>query len=116
MDEDQLHLRNFLINIGDRLSKEDCQRLIFLLDQDVPRRILEETNGNSAAAWNKVWDELIIRGKIRPDDINYLIPRFENIRRLDLVGLLKKYSPPSNTSPSSGQATKSSDLFVQYNP
>ena len=117
MDENQLYLRNFLIKIGDRLSNDDCQKLTFLLDPDVPRRTLDSIGKNNGSSLNEVWEALISRGKIRPDDINYLIPRFQQIGRLDLVGLLKKYSPPSGTSPSpSGQSTKTSDLFVQYNP
>lgn len=116
MDENQLHLRNFLIGIGDRLSNDDCQKLTFLLDPDVPRRVLDNIGKNSGTSLNGVWEALIQRGKIRPDDINYLIPRFEQIRRLDLVGSLKRYSPPSSTSPSHGQSTKTSDLFVQYSP
>lgn len=107
MDENQVHFRQFLIDIGDRLSNEDRSTFTFLLGNDVPRRILDNIAQNNRAPLNEIWEALINRGKISPDDVGYLIQCFKQIRRLDIVKKLEQYSPPSK---------KSSDLFFQHNP
>ena len=116
MDENQVHFRHFLIEIGELLSNEDRSMLTFLLANDLPRRTLDNIAQNNRTPFNEIWEALISRGKISPDDVGYLIQCFRQIRRLDIVKRLEKYSPPSKTASSQGSSKKSSDLFVQYNP
>jgi len=106
MDQDELRLRTLLTDIGDKLSNDDRARLTFLLANDVPRRDLDTISRDSRASMNLIWEALINRQKITPDNVDYLIAHFERIQRIDLVRRLKQYS----TTP------KSSDLFIRTDP
>ena len=117
MEEQDLRLRSLLIEIGDKLSNENRVMLGFLLKDDVPRRDLDAVAYDSRTSMSVVWDALINRQKITPDNIDYLIDRLEKIQRLDLVRQLKKYSATAGTGQASGAATShTSDLFKRIDP
>ncbi|CAF2444571.1 unnamed protein product [Rotaria sp. Silwood2] len=116
MDPKDLKLRTLLINIGDKLSNNDRVMLGFLLTDDVPRRDLDSIMRDNRSSMNIIWEALINRGKITPDNVDYLIRRFEEIRRLDLVRQLKQYSSASKSEISVEKPSSSSDLFTRINP
>jgi hypothetical protein len=107
MDPDEFRLRTLLINIGNKLSRSDRQHLGLLLGDVVPRRDIDTITRDNRASMDIIWDALINRQKITPDNINYLIELFEGIQRLDIVQQLKQYSTASNNS---------SDLFARIDP
>jgi hypothetical protein len=116
MNAQELQLRKFLIDIGDRLSSDDRDRLTFLLANDVPRRDLDSIAHDNRASMNVIWEALINRQKITPDNVDYLINCFENIHRIDLVRKLKQYSPGSKNETSVGKAKDSPALFFRHEP
>ncbi|CAF2616943.1 unnamed protein product [Rotaria sp. Silwood2] len=116
MDPKDLKLRTLLIDIGDKLSNNDRVMLGFLLTDDVPRRDLDSIMRDNRSSMNIIWEALINRGKITPDNVDYLIRRFEEIRRLDLVRQLKQYSSASKSEISVEKPSSSSDLFTRINP
>jgi hypothetical protein len=65
---------------------------------------------------NIIWEALINRQKITPDNVDYLINCFEKIRRMDLVRKLKQYTTASKTESSVGKTKDSPALFVRHNP
>jgi hypothetical protein len=83
MDPDEFRLRTLLINIGNKLSRSDRQHLGLLLGDVVPRRDIDTITGDNRASMDIIWEALINRQKITPDNINYLIELFEGIQRLD---------------------------------
>ncbi len=116
MDAQELQLRTFLIDIGDRLSNDDRVMLSFLLANDIPRRDLDSVARDNRASMNIIWEALINRQKITPDNVDYLINCFEKIRRMDLVRKLKQYTTASKTESSVGKTKDSPALFVRHNP
>ncbi|CAF0740638.1 unnamed protein product [Rotaria sordida] len=116
MDPKDLKLRTLLIDIGDKLSNNDRVMLGFLLTDDVPRRDLDSVTRDSRTSMNIIWDTLIERGKITPDNIDYLIIRLEKIRRMDLVRQLKQYSLTSKFENPVEKPRTSSDLFTRIDP
>jgi hypothetical protein len=114
MDEQDLKLRTLLVEIGDKLSQENRVMLGFLLKDDVPRRDLDDVAHDSRVSMSIVWEALINRQKITPDDVEYLIDRMEKIQRLDLVRVLKKYAATTRTG--QGAAAHNSDLFKRHDP
>jgi hypothetical protein len=116
MDQDESRLRTLLIDIGDKLSNDDRVMLSFLLANDVPRRDLDTISRDSRASMNVIWEALINRQKITPDNVDYLIDCFEKIRRIDLVRRLKQYSTAQRPENSSERPRSSSDLFNRYDP
>ncbi len=116
MEAKELQLRTFLIDIGDRLSNDDRVMLTFLLANDVPRRDLDSIAQDKRASMNIIWEALINRQKITPDNIDYLINCFEKIRRMDLVRKLKQYTTTSKTESPVEISKDSSALFVRHNP
>ena len=114
MDDQDLKLRTLLADIGDKLSQENRVMLGFLLKDDVPRRDLDSIGHDSRVPMSVVWEALINRQKITPDDVDYLIDRLEKIQRLDLVRILRKYTAAVRTG--QGAAPHNSDLFKRLDP
>lgn len=114
MDEQDLKLRTQLVEIGDKLSQENRVMLGFLLRDDVPRRDLDNIAHDSRMSMSVVWEALINRQKITPDDVDYLIDRLEKIQRLDLVRILRKYTAATRTG--QGAVPHNSDLFKRFDP
>ncbi|CAF1101067.1 unnamed protein product [Rotaria sp. Silwood1] len=116
MDPKDLKLRTVLIDIGDKLSKDDRALLGFLLTDDVPRRDLDSIIRDNRTSMNIIWEALIDRGKIMPDNVDYLILLLEKIRRMDLVRQLKQYSSVSKSENPVEKPKCSSGLFTRIDP
>ncbi|CAF3761347.1 unnamed protein product [Rotaria socialis] len=116
MDQNSLRLRTLLIDIGDKLSHDDRATLGFLLANDVPRRDLDTIARDNRTSMNIIWETLINRQKITPENVDYLILRLENIRRMDLVRQLKQYSSTVKSENPVVKSTTSSDLFNRIDP
>ncbi len=116
MDQDEDKLRTLLIYIGDRLSNDDRVMLTFLLANDVPRRDLDTISRDSRASMNIIWEALLNRQKITPNNVDYLINCFEKIRRIDLAQRLKQYSTAPRAQNPVKNPKSSSSLFTRYDP
>ncbi|CAM4756864.1 unnamed protein product [Rotaria magnacalcarata] len=116
MDQNSLRLRTLLIDIGDKLSNDDRITLGFLLADDVPRRDLDTIARDKRTSMNIIWETLINRQKITPENVDYLILRLENIRRMDLVRQLKQYSSTVKSGNPVVKSSTSSDLFNRIDP
>lgn len=116
MDEKDLKLRTLLIDIGNKLSNDDRAMLGFLLTNDIPRRDLDTISRDSRASMNIIWETLINRQKITPENVDYLIICFEKIKRLDLVRQLKQYSSSLKLDYPIEKPRLSSDLFNRTDP
>lgn len=116
MDQDEVHLRTLLINIGERLSNENRAQLCFLLRGEVPTRELDTVARDSHASMNVIWEALINRQKITPDNLVYLITCFERIGRIDLAQRLRQYSTAPKLANSVQRSNNSSELFNRYDP
>lgn len=106
MDPNELRLRNLLLDIGNKLSSNDRATLGFLLNNIVPRRVLDAIANDSRMPMSEVWDALIDQQKIAPDNVKFLITLLESIRRIDLVRQVEKYAATINPE----------ELFKPYPP
>ena len=86
------NFRLLLIDIGDRLSMQNRQSLVFFLGDAAPRQILDNIAHDSRSSMNILWDALIERQQIGPNNVNLLISCFQSIGRIDLVKRLKEYT------------------------
>ncbi|CAF1065674.1 unnamed protein product [Didymodactylos carnosus] len=76
-DDLSFRFREILIKILDHLSQAECEKLSFLLGDDVERRIRDDrTTGGTL----KVFQQLFDRGKISEEDFTYLIKAFDAIK------------------------------------
>jgi hypothetical protein len=116
MDSKDLELRTLLVAIGDKLSNENRVMLGFLLRDDVPRRELDDIVRDSRVSMVKVWEALIDRQKITPDNLDYLINRFNEIQRIDLVRQLQSYVNSTHSEYSTAPTNHATHLFKRYNP
>lgn len=116
MDQDALKLRTLLIDIGNKLSNDDRVMLRFLLADDVPRRDLDSIVRDSRTSMNVVWETLINRQKITPNNVDYLVLRFEKIQRMDLVRQLKQYSSAPKSEKRIEKPKPTLDLFIRQDP
>ncbi|CAF0783009.1 unnamed protein product, partial [Didymodactylos carnosus] len=91
MSNTDFQLRALLINIERELNDDDIGNLCFILECDVPRRILD--NYKKTQSMSEIWETLIDYGKITPNNLTYLIKRFENIHRPDLAARLTQFCP-----------------------
>ena len=105
MADREVQLRLFLMQISDRLSQDNRAMLGFLLRGEVPSRDIDTIVHDSRASMSDVWNALIDREKITPDNPEYLVRLLQNIQRLDLVRKVNQYystvqpaSLESNTS------------------
>lgn len=111
MAERNAQFYQLLTQIDDQLSTKDRAKLSFLLKDDVPRYILDEISHNSRIPLTDLWQALIDRSKISPNDLKYLINFLKVIERHDLVRRAERYL-------SAGQpaANQSTHLFRQIDP
>jgi hypothetical protein len=116
MNDQELNLRMLLVDVGDRLSNENRLKLSFLLKGDVPTRELEAIMRDSRQPMDRVWEELINRQRITPNNINYLIDRMEMIQRLDIVRLLKKHVLNHQINENPLPENPVADLFERTEP
>ncbi|CAF3710036.1 unnamed protein product [Adineta steineri] len=116
MDPNELKLRNVLIDIDHKLSVNDRHMLSFLLDADVPRRDLDAIADNHRTPMNIIWEALISRQKITPDNVDYLIVRLDEIGRKDLARTLKEYSATARSNNRNEPLNNASNLFNRINP
>ncbi|CAF1032816.1 unnamed protein product [Adineta ricciae] len=86
------NFRLLLIDIGDRLSMQNRQSLVFCLGDAAPRQILDNIAHDSRSSMNILWDALIERQQIGPNNVDLLISCFQSIGRIDLVKKLKEYT------------------------
>lgn len=87
---EESYLRSTLLNIQDRLSNNDRQRLHFLLCDHLPRRIVDDTSHQGTLL---CVESLLDQNKINERNLTFLTNALEAIGRLDLVRLLKGYLP-----------------------
>jgi hypothetical protein len=116
MNQDEVRLRTLLIDIGDRLSNENRVQLCFILRGEVPTRDLDTVARDSHASMNVIWEALINRQKITPDNLVYLITCFERIGRIDLAQRLRQYSTAPRLGNSVERSNNASELFVRHDP
>ena len=116
MEDKDLRFRTLLMSIDDKLSHDNRLSLGFLLNDDVPRREIDAISRDSRVSMNNVWEALISRQKIGPDDVQYLIDRLKKIQRIDLVRQLEHYSSTAQTAHRLETSRKSSNLFKRTDP
>ncbi|CAF0869405.1 unnamed protein product [Didymodactylos carnosus] len=117
-------LRALLLDIENQLSDSNITDLCFLLGDDVPRRVLDACKKDQSM--REVWETLFSCRKITPDNVTYLIERFEQINRMDLAARLRQFchipfsstvsTVPTRTPSSPARATTTNELFYQRNP
>ena len=125
MESSDLRLRSILIEIDRNLSNVERQRLCFLMDNDVPRRLVDVIAKDSSEPMTDIWQTLFDRRKITSDNVNYLTERLVKVGRLDLAQLLRNYCPLSfslSTTPSAEtrnqveQRANIPELFIRIDP
>ena len=116
MSQEDTALRSLLIDISDRLSDSDRTRLCFQIGDDVPQRIRQPIAQDGRTPMDPLWEELINRQKISPDNVDYLIARFRVIGRIDLANRLGQYTTTRNLANSVGKSGASSNLFIRHEP
>ena len=73
----QYDFRVLLIKIQDLLSESDCQRLHFLVGNDIPKQLHEDVSIYGAF---RVFESLFDKAIITDQDCQYLIEAFRTIR------------------------------------
>ncbi|CAF0718852.1 unnamed protein product [Adineta steineri] len=83
-----IRLRSIIIKLQDCLSNDDRERLHFLLGDDVPRRLQDNTTLSGTLS---IMQSLFDRNKISEQDFTFLINVFEEIPCPHAVNLLAEY-------------------------
>ena len=116
MEDKDLRFRTLLMSIDENLSRDNRDMLGFLLNDDVPRREIDAIRRDNRASMSNVWEALISRQKISPDDVQYLIDCLKKIQRIDLVRRLEHYSSTTQATHRVETPAKSSSLFERTDP
>lgn len=117
MPSNESKLQNLLLEVGDRLSNENRQQIGFLLRGEVPARLIEEIVYNIRVPMTGIWEALIDRQKISPENLDYLIGLLQGISRLDLVRHVKKYLSTIETDhETTTSQSNCSSLFKRIDP
>ncbi len=86
---DNHDLRAIILRIEDRLSEDDRVRLHFFLQDDVPRRYIDDL---SLVGTLNLIDSLITQDIINENNVHFLINAFNTIHCFDAVNLLRSTS------------------------
>ena len=80
-----LEFRELLLDISDGMSEHEHKRFIFLLGDDIPRRVQDESPLS-------VFQALIERGRISADDCSYLEKAFNRLKLNKFVYKIARYT------------------------
>lgn len=86
-----LAFRRLLLDLADAMSAEEHKRFLFLLGDDIPRRVKDDSLLD-------VFEALIERERISPGDCTYLETIFTRLKLNKLVYKIARYTAGTRSS------------------